>query len=60
MVEDEAEQIKRVEDDLIKAGAPESVALRISLLSTLFSVMDLAEISKSESVPTELATDLVF
>lgn len=60
MVEDEAEQIKRVENDLIKAGAPESVALRISLLSTLFSVMDLAEISKSESVPTELATDLYF
>ena len=60
MVEDEAKQIKRVETDLIKAGAPESVALRISLLSTLFSVMDLAEISKSEAVSTELATDLYF
>jgi len=60
MVEDEAKQIKRVENDLIKAGAPESVALRVSLLSTLFSVMDLAEISKSENVSTELATDLYF
>ncbi|UUO22335.1 NAD-glutamate dehydrogenase [Colwellia sp. M166] len=60
MVEDEATQIKRVEDDLIKAGAPKSVALRISLLSTLFSVMDLAEITKSEDVSTELATDLYF
>ena len=60
MVEKEATQIKRVETDLIKAGAPESVALRISLLSTLFSVMDLAEISKSEEVTTELATDLYF
>lgn len=60
MVEKEAAQIKRVETDLIKAGAPESVALRISLLSTLFSVMDLAEISKSEVVTTELATDLYF
>lgn len=60
MVESEAVEIKRVEQDLIKAGAPEPVALRISLLSTLFSVMDLAEISKSESVPTALATDLYF
>ena len=60
MVEDEAAQIKRVEDDLVKAGAPKAVALRISLLSTLFSVMDLAEITKSEDVSTELATDLYF
>ncbi|MBA6390788.1 NAD-glutamate dehydrogenase [Colwellia sp. BRX10-3] len=60
MVEKEAAQIKRVENDLIKAGVPEQIALRISLLSTLFSVMDLAEISKSEAVPTELATDLYF
>jgi glutamate dehydrogenase len=60
MVEDEAAQIKCVENDLIEAGVPESVALRISLLSTLFSVMDIAEIAKSEAVPTELATDLYF
>ena len=60
MIEKEAAQIKRVETDLVKAGVPESVALRISLLSTLFSVMDLAEISKSDEVSTELATDLYF
>ena len=60
MVDGEEQQLKRVEDDLIKAGAPKSVALRISLLSTLFSVMDLAEISESEAVPIELATDLYF
>tara|TARA_R110000737_G_scaffold70695_1_gene99116 strand:- start:3926 stop:8767 length:4842 start_codon:yes stop_codon:yes gene_type:complete len=60
MVDKEAVQIKRVEDDLVKSGVPESIALRISLLSTLFSVMDLAEISQSESVPTGLATDLYF
>tara|TARA_R110000744_G_scaffold221603_2_gene340580 strand:+ start:183 stop:5024 length:4842 start_codon:yes stop_codon:yes gene_type:complete len=60
MIEKEAAQIKRVENDLVKAGVPDSIALRISLLSTLFSVMDLAEISKSEAVSTELATDLYF
>ena len=60
MINKEAAQIKRVENDLVKAGVPESIAVRISLLSTLFSVMDLAEISKSEAVTTELATDLYF
>ena len=60
MIEKEAAQIKRVENDLVKAGVPESIALRISLLSTLFSVMDIAEISKSDEVSTELATDLYF
>ncbi|MGB1261373.1 MAG: NAD-glutamate dehydrogenase [Cognaticolwellia sp.] len=60
MVEEEAAQIKRVESDLIKAGAPESLALRISLLSTLFSVMDLAEISKTDDCTIELAADLYF
>ncbi|ARD46187.1 NAD-glutamate dehydrogenase [Colwellia sp. PAMC 21821] len=60
MIEKEAAQIKRVESDLVKAGVPDSVALRISLLSTLFSVMDIAEISKSEAISTELATDLYF
>ena len=60
MIEKEATQIKRVETDLVKAGVPESIALRISLLSTLFSVMDIAEISKSDEVSTELVTDLYF
>jgi glutamate dehydrogenase len=60
MVEDEAAQLKRVENDLVKAGAPASVALRISLLSTLFSAMDLAEISHAEDRSIELVTDLYF
>ena len=60
MVEEEAAQLKRVENDLIKAGVPAEVALRISLLSTLFSAMDLAEISQSDDRSIDLVTDLYF
>jgi glutamate dehydrogenase len=60
MIEDEVKQLKRVESDLVNAGAPQSLALRISLLSTLFSVMDIAQITQSDDRPTELVTDLYF
>lgn len=60
MVEEEAAQLKRVENDLIKAGVPAEVALRISLLSTLFSAMDLAEIAQSDDRSIDLVTDLYF
>lgn len=60
MVEEEAAQLKRVENDLVKAGVPAPIALRISLLSTLFSAMDLAEISQSNECSIELVTDLYF
>ena len=60
MVDDEAAQLKRVENDLVKAGVPKELALRISLLSTLFSAMDLAEISQSDERSIDLVTDLYF
>ena len=60
MVAEEVAELKNVENDLIKAGAPTAIALRISLLSTLFSVMDLTEISEAENRSIELVTDLYF
>lgn len=60
MVEDEAAQILRVETDLINAGAPKLVAKRISQLSSLFSVMDIAELADEDGRPVDLVADVYF
>ncbi|MEW6984445.1 NAD-glutamate dehydrogenase [Colwelliaceae bacterium 6471] len=60
IVEDEAEQLKRVEGDLVNAGVPKHIAARISQLSTLFSAMDIAEIVQSEGRSVDVVADLYF
>ncbi|WP_206485601.1 NAD-glutamate dehydrogenase [Thalassotalea sp. G2M2-11] len=60
MIEEEVDMLKRVEDDLINVGVPKNIAQRISQLSTLFSVMDLAELSKNDSRPIEVVADVYF
>ena len=60
MIEEEAIQLKRIENDLINAGASKSLAQRISQLSSLFSVMDLAELAESGGRPIELVADVYF
>jgi glutamate dehydrogenase len=60
MIEEEAIQLKRIENDLVNAGAPKKLAQRISQLSSLFSVMDLAELAESDGRPIELVADVYF
>lgn len=60
MIDKEVEQLKRVEADLVNAGAPKKVAKRISQLSTLFSVMDIAELTEHDGRSIDLVADVYF
>jgi len=57
---DEMESLVRVAKDLVDAGIPKDIANRVSQLSTLFSTMDIAEISKENNCTTEQAANLYF
>ena len=60
IIEDEAAQIQRVEGDLVAAGVPTDVAVRISQLSTIFSALDIAEIAEEDGRNVELVASLYF
>jgi glutamate dehydrogenase len=60
LVEVEVEQLKRVETDLIRTGVPKSIAMRISQLSSLFPVMDIADIAAADGRSIDLVADLYF
>ena len=60
LVEKEVEQLKHVESDLTGAGVPKKIAVRISQLSSLFSVMDIAEISDINGRSIEFVAELYF
>jgi glutamate dehydrogenase len=60
MIKDEVAQIQHVEKDLIKEGVPAGVATRISQLSSLFSVMDIAQIAEHDDREIEVVADLYF
>ncbi|REL27161.1 NAD-glutamate dehydrogenase [Thalassotalea euphylliae] len=60
MAADEVEQLTHVEADLVKAGVPKKTAKRISQLSTLFSVMDIAEIAATDGRSIEFIAELYF
>jgi glutamate dehydrogenase len=60
LVKAEVEQLKRVETDLVTTGVPENIARRISQLSSLFPVMDIADISVADGRSIELVAHLYF
>ncbi|GAA5140554.1 NAD-glutamate dehydrogenase [Thalassotalea piscium] len=60
MIADEAAQILRVETDLANAGAPKAVAKRIAQLSSLFSVMDIAELADNDGRNVDIVADVYF
>ena len=60
IIEREAKELKRVENDLTSAGVPIDVATRISQLSTIFSALDIAEIAQEEGREVELVANLYF
>jgi glutamate dehydrogenase len=60
LVKAEVEQLKRVETDLVNTGVPKNIAIRISQLSSLFPVMDIADISAADGRSIELVAHLYF
>lgn len=60
MVKEEIEGLQRVSGDLVKAGVPKAIAIRISQLSTLFSTMDIAEVANEDGRTIEQVAHLYF
>ncbi len=60
IIEEEIKELQRVEGDLVTAGVPKNVAVRISQLSTIFSALDIAEIAQEDGRDVELVANLYF
>jgi glutamate dehydrogenase len=60
IINDESKALDRVANDLIDAGIPTGIALRIARLSTLFSTMDIAEVSQETGGTIEQVAHLYF
>ena len=60
IIDSESAQLKRVEADLISADVPKDIAARISQLSTIFSVLDVAEIAQEDGRDVEIVANLYF
>lgn len=60
LVSDEAESIAKNADKLIDQGVPSEIATRIVSLSSLFSVMDLAEVAHNSSKAIEMVSNTYF
>ncbi|GLX82230.1 NAD-glutamate dehydrogenase [Thalassotalea eurytherma] len=60
LASDELAGLTKVATDLSNAGAPKELAKRISQLSTIFSVMDIAEISEAEACEVDKVAKLYF
>ena len=60
MIDEEVSQLKRVEKDLTNAGVPKHLAQRISQLTTLFSIMDIAELTHDDKRSVEVVANVYF
>jgi glutamate dehydrogenase len=60
LVKEEVEELQRVESDLVKQGVPKKIAVRISQLSSLFPVMDIADITDIDGRPVDKVAHLYF
>ncbi len=60
IIEGEAEEINRVESDLIAAAVPKVISQRIAQLSTIFSVLDIADIADKEGKDIDIVAHLYF
>ena len=60
IIEEESDVIKRVESDLMAADVPKVISQRIAQLSTIFSVLDIADIAAQEEKDVELVANLYF
>ena len=60
IIDEEAKEIQRVESDLIAADVPQDIAKRIAQLSTIFSVLDIADIADQEGKDVDVVANLYF
>ncbi|KAF7785705.1 glutamate dehydrogenase [Pseudoalteromonas rubra] len=60
MVEDESARLAEKADALIAQGVPEQIAMRIVSLSSLFSVMDLAEVAANSGRAIDVVSNTYF
>ncbi|HCH69533.1 MAG TPA: NAD-glutamate dehydrogenase, partial [Colwellia sp.] len=60
IIEGEAEEIQRVESDLITANVPKVISQRIARLSTIFSVLDIADIAEQQGKDIDIVAHLYF
>jgi glutamate dehydrogenase len=60
LVAEEVAQLKHVEKDLVNSNVPKDVAKRISQLSTLFSAMDVAELTEIDRRSSEFVAKVYF
>ncbi|RHW77184.1 NAD-glutamate dehydrogenase [Colwellia sp. RSH04] len=60
MIPEEIKELERISDDLIQAGVPKTIAIRVSQLSTLFSAMDIAEVANDDGKTIEQVAHLYF
>lgn len=60
MVDSEVEQLKCIENDFINANVPKDVAGYVSKLSSLFSAMDIAELTIEDSRDVSIVASTYF
>jgi glutamate dehydrogenase len=60
MEDSDVNQLREVEEGLVASNVPQPIAKRISQLSILFCIMDIAEVADSESCSIEQVADLYF
>ena len=60
LIEEEVEEMQRVENDLVAEAVPKVIAQRISQLSIIFSALDIADIAEQEGKDVDLVANLYF
>ncbi|GLS84624.1 NAD-glutamate dehydrogenase [Paraferrimonas haliotis] len=60
MVSDERVELDNNAELLIKSGVPQSLAHNVAYMSTLFSCLDLAQVSESDGKPVSLVSETYF
>lgn len=60
VAEREMQELAEKSNTLVEQGIPESVAVYLSQLSTVFSVMDIAQVADSQNTPLSMVAEIYF
>lgn len=60
MTDGDVGQLKRIEDDLIKSNVPQDIASYVAKLSSIFSTMDIAELTAEDSRNVSVVASTYF
>lgn len=60
LVEEESTQLKSEKQSLVDEGVPSDIANYVASLSTIFSLMDIAEIAEQTEKPLRLVSEMYF